>query len=203
MKATKMFTKAAMVVAVALPHAGAELQRTLSQEQEQRELMHFTVEFEECLGKHLEECQAIIEQEVLDNPSIFDNRSSLNFDVMEVRSSTASQDYYLVGLRTNAEETHVDGILGDGMIFYPWDWCNEVDDCYTVGPWDCDIGTPLTVEQCCNHIKTSVPNPDVNGNSIDCYVDPPVGSASNPIDYGRVCIHVNSENIVVHPPRNE
>ena len=75
--------------------------------------------------------------------------------------------------------------------------------CYSIGPWDCDIGTPLTVEQCCNLIKASVPEADERGNHIDCYVDPPIGSASNPVDPGRVCIHVDANDFVVRPPRNE
>ena len=41
---------------------------------------------------------------------------------MNVRTSEAP-NYNLVGLRTNLEETHVVGVLGDGMVFYPWDWC--------------------------------------------------------------------------------
>ena len=74
--------------------------------------------------------------------------------------------------------------------------------CYDIGPWDCNIGTPLTVEQCCTMIKASVPDVDVNGNNIDCYVDPPIGSISKPIDHGRVRIIVN-EDVVVRPPKNE
>ena len=105
-------------------------------------------------------------------------------------------------MRTNEAETHVVGVLGDGMVFYPWQWCTKDNGCIDVGPWDCDVGTPLSVEECCNLIKVSAPAEDVNGNYIDCFVDPPVGSVSNPIDYGRVMIHVNNEDIVVHAPKN-
>jgi len=166
-----------------------------------RELYTFVVVFDECLGKQVDECKEIINQEVAANPAIFEGRTSLNFDVSKVREGQDS-NYYLVGLRTNVDETGVIGILGDGMVFYPWDWCTT-EDCYSIGPWDCDVGTPLSVEQCCGMIKASVPAVDVNGNYLDCYADPPVGSVSNPVDYGRVSIHVNADGKVVHAPRNE
>ena len=95
------------------------------------------------------------------------------------------------------------GILGDGMIFYPYDWCVAENLCYDIGPWDCDVGLPLTWEGCCDMIKDSVPDPDVNGNKIDCYPSHPVGSLKNPIDYQRITIVVNSDGIVIRPPRNE
>lgn len=76
-------------------------------------------------------------------------------------------------------------------------------NCYDIGPWDCDVGIPLTVEECCKYITDTVPTPDRNGNKLDCYPDPPIGSVSKPIDYGRCIIHVNSTNYVVRPPKNE
>ena len=66
---------------------------------------------------------------------------------------------------------------------------------------DMHFGEHMTVEQCCNLVKAHVPLPDMNGNY--CYTDLPVGSESNPIDYSRVLIHVDSNQIVVHPPMNE
>jgi hypothetical protein len=32
--------------------------------------------------------------------------------------------YNLVSLRTNYAETHVVGVLGDGMVFHPFPWCD-------------------------------------------------------------------------------
>ena len=171
------------------------------QQEESRELMHFTVVFDECLGQTLEACKSLIQAAVDKDPAIFEGRTFLNYDVNKIREGGDS-GYYLVGLRTNEDETGVTGILGDGMVWYPWDWC-DTNGCQTIGPWDCDVGTPLTVEQCCNMIKATVPNPDLQGNMLDCYPDYPVGSASNPVDYGRVTIHVNGEGKVVHAPRNE
>ena len=77
------------------------------------------------------------------------------------------------------------------------------NDCYAIGPWDCQVGSPLTVEQCCNIIKSDVTDPDVNGNEINCVADPPMGSDTKPIDHGRVIIHIDANNMVQHPPRNE
>ena len=61
------------------------------------------------------------------------------------------------------------------------------------------MGTLLTVQACCDLIKAAVPDQDVNGNYIDCFIDPPVGSSSHPIDLNKVLMVVNSENKVVHP----
>ena len=68
---------------------------------------------------------------------------------------------------------------------------------------DCYVGIDLTVEQCCNMIKDSVPTADKNGKTLECYADPPVGSVSNPVDAGRVIIHTDVNGIVVHIPKNE
>ena len=167
-----------------------------------RELMSYTVIFEECLDHPLETCELLINQAVQDHPEIFENRKSLAFAVNKVRELSDS-DYNNVALRTNLSGDGVVGIDGDGLVYYPWEWCTPEVGCRSIGPWDCDVGTPLTVEQCCTMIKSSVPHADVNGKFLQCFVDYPVGSAANPSDYGRVRIPVNSEGIVVGVPRNE
>mmetsp|Transcript_24586 Transcript_24586/g.52979 ORF Transcript_24586/g.52979 Transcript_24586/m.52979 type:complete len:210 (+) Transcript_24586:165-794(+) len=209
MKATSILTAVATAAALTLPHAGAlskvSSQRVLSDE-EQRELLHYTVIFEECVGMHIDDCKADIAAAVTaafeSGSDLFEGRESLAFQDMHARTSS-SEGYYMVGLRTNQAEDKVIGVLGDGMIFYPWDWCHSEYDCYNIGPWDCDVGTPLGVEECCNMIKATVTHPDLNGNYLECHVDPPVGSVSNPTNYGRVCIRVNDASIVTHPPKNE
>lgn len=199
MKFSHIITTAATVATAA---ADGNLFKTLSEADQERALFTYSVVFDECVGRHLVDCQAFIEAEVAKNPGIFAlDGGNINFDVTTVRSRE-SPDYYMVGLRTNQEETHVTGILGDGMVWYPYQWCT-VENCVDIGPWDCDVGLPLTIEQCCDAIKITVPLPDKEGNYIDCYNDPPVGSESNPIDYSRVRIHVDSNDIVVHAPKNE
>ena len=98
----------------------------------------------------------LIRDDVEANPDIFEGRSFDDFEIHEGHVRTADQsNYYKVGLRTNTAETGVGGVLGDGMIWYPFEWCLTEEDCYTIGPWDCDVGTPLSVEECCNMIQAA------------------------------------------------
>jgi len=175
---------------------------TLEQQEAERQIMQIIIEFDECVRMQLEDCRFFIQEQVRENPVLFEGRTPY-YSVRHVRSAD-DPNYNLVALRTNLEETHVVGVEGDGMVYYHWDWCPTDDVCYPIGPWDCDIGTtPLTVEQCCDMIKSSVPDPDKNGKTLECHKSPPVGSASNPTDRNRVSIHVNNRNIVVRPPKNE
>eukprot|EP00804_Cyclotella_cryptica_P017170 CCRYP_013112-RA/>CCRYP_013112-RA protein AED:0.07 eAED:0.07 QI:97/1/1/1/1/1/2/301/209 len=209
MKATILLNTAATILALSRPtdaltreeyHAGRLL------EDGSRELMSFTVVFEECVDTNLDECLNEIQSSVAENPTIFENREALTPIIHKVRERT-DPGYYKVVLVTNLAETGVVGIHGDGMVFYPFEWCipnpSGEPECREIGPWDCDVGTPLTVEQCCNMIKASVPNADVEGNYLACHPQYPVGSVSNPIDYGRVSITTDAQGNVVHPPRNE
>jgi len=52
-------------------------------------------------------------------------------------------------------------------------------------------------------IQDSVPHEDMNGKYLECYTEYPVGSPSNPVNPGRVCIHTDADGIVVHIPKNE
>lgn len=164
---------------------------------------HDVIVFEECVGKYLEECQATIAAAVVANPTLFYSYDALDYEVLPVRTSI-SYDYYKVGLRTNVAETNVAGVLNNGLVFYPWDWCSDANGgCVSIGPWDCDYGGALSVEDCCQIIKSDVTYPDNNGNELECFVDPPVGSETKPVVTKRVFIHVDSNNVVIHPPRNE
>ena len=98
-------------------------------------MSHFTVIFEECLGIHVDTCKELIEAEVAANPAIFEGRESLNFDVKHVRSGADASTYNLVGLRLDQHETYVAGVHGDGLVYYPYQWCFAADDCTDVGPW--------------------------------------------------------------------
>ena len=70
-----------------------------------------------------------------------------------------------------------------------------------IGPWDCGTGMPLSPDQCCNLIKSSVPLPDVKGNYINCVVSAPAGSESNPIDPSRVVVVTDDNGIVIREPK--
>jgi hypothetical protein len=166
-----------------------------------------TVVFEECKDESVDECLQQIQSDVEQNPEIFEGRQTLTPVVHKVRERS-DPGYYKVVLVTNLAETGVVGIHGDGIVTYPFEWCTPHPsggdpECREIGPWDCDVGTPLTVEQCCTMIQASVPNADVEGNHLECHASYPVGSISNPVDYGRVSIATDSEGNVIRPPRNE
>ena len=86
--------------------------------------------FEECVGKTEAESLALVGAVFEAHPDFLPAGAqsadsfinNLKVEKVSVRNQNA-EDYYLVGLRTNYEETHVVGILGDGMVFYPYDWC--------------------------------------------------------------------------------
>ena len=59
--------------------------------------------------------------------------------------------------------------------------------CTKIGPWNCDVGKALTIQNCCNLIKQVIPTRDISccrktkcrGNRIQCYVEVLYGSMSN------------------------
>eukprot|EP00986_Skeletonema_menzelii_P020383 scaffold31020_cov160-Skeletonema_menzelii.AAC.4 len=157
---------------------------------------------EECLHKPKDECIDAINARVLETPAIFGNPHVVNYDVRKIREET-DEGYNLVSLRTNMDTTTIGGLLGDGMIWYPYEWCLAADNCYTIGPWDCDVGIPLTKEECCKMIKDSVPTADMNGNYLECYFEYPVGTSENPVQTNRIIIHTDANDVVVHIPKNE
>ena len=89
---------------------------------------------EECLHKPKDECIDAINARVLETPAIFGNPHVVNYDVRKIRKET-DEGYNLVSLRTNMDTTTIGGLLGDGMIWYPYEWCLAADNCYTIGPW--------------------------------------------------------------------
>jgi len=224
MKTTSNVLLIAIVAVTTAPHGVFAVERRLLAETERRQLVHTdsggmmyvkrlggqaeskeveVLTFPECVGKTKDECLALIETvetELSNLPGGLSGNELLE-DVEQARYQNAD-DYYYVGLRTNLAETHVTGILGDGLVFYPFDWCTSAGGCAPIGPWDCDMGTLLTTTACCAMIKASVPTADVNGNHIECYFDPPMGSVSEPIDLDTIKMVVNGQNKVVHPVKH-
>jgi len=86
------------------------------------------------LHKHKDVCIAAINAKLATYPELFEHREAFEFEVNKVREAT-DEGYNIVSMRLNPDETTVGGLLGDGMIWYPYDWCLAADDCYTVGPW--------------------------------------------------------------------
>lgn len=85
------------------------------------------------MKKNVNYCIAQIRKSLAAHPELFGGRSDFNFVVNKVREGS-DETYNYVALRTNEAETHVTGILGDGMIWYPHEWCT-IEQCYTIGPW--------------------------------------------------------------------
>jgi len=138
-----------------------------------RDLFETHIDFPECVGKTMEVCEAIIQAEAAKTPELFGGEAIV-FDVRYKRQRT-DDDYNLVVLRMDEDHDHVAGTNGDGLVDYPWTWRTLVDGVWEdveIGPWDCDLGTPLTAVQCCDFIKSSVPNPDDQGNYLDCFQEP-------------------------------
>lgn len=183
--------------------------------------------FENCVGLHMNKCKAIIDAAHAANPAAFGNVFSILYITLKVRPmlDTADvsadpdllltvPDYQLIGLRTDGDNTHVIGIAGDGIVTYPYSWC--VTDatqttgyrCEEIGPWDCYdevASTGKNFETCCNDIKaeTAYLMPDMHGNYLDCYNSPPpLENLEDPLDLGRVYLHIDANNKVVHPPMN-
>ena len=175
----------------------------------------------------MNKCKNLINAAHAANPAAFNNVDQVLFVILKVRPVRDAADimldpdqlllidnYNQVGLRTDNEtNTLVVGIKGDGVVTYPYPWCvNNVTDpagyyCHMIGSWDCYdevAGTGLTVEQCCSTIQAStfeIGSLDVHGNELECYNSPPPhANVEDPPDYGRVFLHVNAQNQVVHPP---
>lgn len=220
MKTTSNVLLTAIVAAVTVkPHGVSAVERRLLPEYERRQLLHTdaagsryvhglggaaeskeveVLTFPECVGKTKNECLAVIVA-IVDGLNLPHGELLTDLEHARVQNDA---DYYLVGLRTNLAETHVTGILGDGLVFYPFDWCTTAGGCAPIGPWDCDMGTLLTTTACCAMIKASVPTVDVHGNYLDCYIDPPFGSVSEPIDLDTITMVVDGQNKVVHPVKH-
>jgi len=86
--------------------------------------------FEECVGLIEAECLEIVHGVLTENTdflpvgaqSVDSFIANLKVERLRARTSNAA-DSNLVGLRTDYDEEHVVGILGDGMVFYPFPWC--------------------------------------------------------------------------------
>lgn len=73
----------------------------------------------------LNDCLEAIRKDVEEQPDLFEGRTFEDFHISEghIRDDDHASNYYKIGLRTNPAETHVAGVLGDGMIWYKFPWC--------------------------------------------------------------------------------
>lgn len=121
--------------------------------------------------------------------------TSLHLSVRKLREQSDTS-YYKVVLTTNVQGTLVEGIYGDGTVYYPWGW-QVSGDTIEIGPWDCSSKTP---EECCFIIQTDVPMMDDQGNYIACFVEEPVGGANNPERKDRAIAVADSGGIIQRAP---
>lgn len=163
-----------------------------------------TIVFDECLGKPLRTCRGVVMRAVRGNPNLFGfHPKDLHFEGIPVRSET-DEGYNKVFIKTDFEtSTKAVGVMGDGMIFYPFEWHKADGTIVDIGPWDCSPGDDFLSWQTCCTIVQGGAGLDISGNPLGCEPSHPVGSPANPREPGRVIIHVNEENKVVHPPRVE
>jgi len=183
-----------------------------------RNAVHYTLQFEECRGRTVDECESIINQLLAENPKLFDGRDHLTYVAHQIRQP-GDPNYNRLGLMTNMAGDGVVGLNADGIVKFSNPnfggqsvWCpsdtpcpedhnrlQHIDDkcCFAIGPWDCDTGVPKTVDDCCDMIKASAPGADHNGNFLSCHAVYPLGSDFNPVDPGRIYMHVNADGRVV------
>jgi len=155
--------------------------------------------FDGCQGKTVIKCGEIIDAEVSKNPEKFGNNTSLMLDVRKIREET-DESYFKVVLRTDARGQVVHGIMGDGMVYYPWLWrVAGVDN--IIGPWNCSTGSGrMGPAECCTMIQTDVSEPNDAGDFLACFVEEPVGGPNNPVRTDRAIAVVDGQGRVVRPP---
>lgn len=159
-----------------------------------RSLFETYVTFPECVEKLFEECLAIINSDL----------SSLGLSTIEVvvrEKRNLSQDgYNKVVIVTNELADRVVGQAGDGIVTYPFLWDDKLQGPRMLGvdgKWNCQNLAP---EDCCNSIKTSVPNPDAKDKHLECHIFVPFGGVGNPRRNDRVFIILSPDGRVHEPP---
>ena len=135
---------------------------------DERGLFESHMYFPECIGLSVDQCEDLIEQEIAENPDLFPG--GVVFDVRSKRQITDDTYNYVV-LVTDDVGEHVVGRLNDGLVEYPFVWRKDGAE-VEIGPWDCDMVTPLKTAECCAYIKASVPGVDDNGRELECYIQP-------------------------------
>ena len=158
--------------------------------------------FDECVGKTIEVCQALVDAYVKSHPVQFDGRSTLYLDIRKIRELT-DDSYYKVVLRTNVPGTRVTGLFDDGMVYYPWKWRVNGND-VAIGPWNCKSssgGTQfLSPVDCCAKIQGDVTQMDDAGNYLACFVEEPVGGPNNPERDDRAIVVTDATGKVARAP---
>lgn len=159
-----------------------------------RDLAETTITFPECNERLLEHCLAIISAQM----------EELQLDaefVIHRKRDPYIEGYNKVVLVTDMTASYVKGRNEDGVVTYPFPWNDAITQVPRMlglnGSWDCHSQTP---EDCCAMIKASVPNPDTNGNYIECHVFIPFGGVGNKKRDDRIFINLSPDGRVHESP---
>ena len=152
------------------------------------------VTFPECEHTTFDDCLAIINSQI----------ASLGLSTIEVvvheKRNADQEGYNKVVLIMNELADRVLGQASDGIVTYPFQWDDKFLGKRTLGvdgQWNCQF---MSAEECCEQIKSSVPNPDKKGNYIECHIFVPYGGMGNPRRSDRVFITVSEDGYVHEPP---
>lgn len=158
-----------------------------------RDLVETTISFPECREKFLEECIDILHAQLLE----LDIEAQL---ITLYKRKEDDAEYNKVVIVTDLTAATVKGRTNDGMVQYPFSWKISDIDHRTLGvegKWNCLGESP---EDCCAAIKTSAPDPDMNGNYIACHIFVPIGGAGNPKKGDRIFINKSLDGRVQETP---
>jgi hypothetical protein len=151
-----------------------------------------TIKFPECLELHLEDCLQLISSELA--------QLQISAEVVIHEKRTADQaGYNKVVIITDLTAEHVKGRDGNGIVSYPfmWETATGIKTLGVDGKWDCQQDTP---EECCVKITESMPEPDVNGNYLQCHIFVPFGGVGNKKRSDRVFVTLSQDGRVQESP---
>jgi len=159
-----------------------------------RKVYETMISFPECLEKLFQNCLDTINSEIAEV-----GLSTIEVVVHEKRNAN-QEGYNKVVIVTNELADSVRGRTGNGIVDYPFLWNDVVTGPRSLGvdgKWNCLNMTP---EDCCETIKSGVPNPDTNGNNMECHIFVPFGGVGNPRRNDRVFITLSPDGRIHEPP---
>jgi hypothetical protein len=121
-----------------------------------------TLEWTECRNNSLDaqQCKDLIEKDAESHhlPGI----------VVDIHYPVTSHpnSYWKVGIPTNYEGIVI-GNAVDGNVHWNGVWEGQNGLSRAIGPWNCG---KMNAIQCCNSIQRDVPDKDLHGNYLECYV---------------------------------
>lgn len=159
-----------------------------------RRLYQTLITFPECLQMLFQDCLEVINNDIANI-----GLGTIEVVVHEKRNGD-QEGYNKVVIVTNELADRVVGRNGDGIVTYPFLWNDSQTGPRALGvdgKWNCHDKSP---EHCCDEIKEGAPNPDKNGNYIECHMFVPYGGIGKPRRNDRVFITLSPDGRVHEPP---